>query len=333
MGNFWPTLLATTLIIVIFFLLNTKSDKGGGNIGFFRRNAGVIGAFLFLCAGFWLLFMVILPMTFMVDLSFHHRLPPSQVGGPNDVYTLVNYRQFLFGSATQTNSLNGLHLRSFAITIATSVLLTVVNFAVCYPIAFYMAQKATIGRLRLLFLLLFVPFWVNDVLRAFAFRITFSDGGFVNSLLMAAGLVDQPVDFLGSNAALYMALCYTSLLVMIFPLYNAIESLDRNQIEAARDLGAPWWHIHLFVVMPHAKPGIASGMTMCFMLTAGSVAIPQVLEGTRSLWFTQVIYDRFYQLFDWPQGAAYAFVLVLACTAFVLAMLRISKLKLGEIAR
>jgi spermidine/putrescine transport system permease protein len=48
----------------------------------------------------------------------------------------------------------------------------------------------------------------------------------------------------------------------MFPLYNAIESLDRNQIEAARDLGAPWWHIHLFVVMPYAKPGIASGATL-----------------------------------------------------------------------
>ena len=54
-------------------------------------------------------------------------------------------------------------------------------------------------------------------------------------------------------------------LIMIFPVYHAIEAQDHNQIEAARELGAPWWHIHLFVVMPHAKPGIASGMSLTFI--------------------------------------------------------------------
>ena len=63
---------------------------------------------------------------------------------------------------------------------------------------------------------------------------------------------------------------------MVFPLYNAIESLDKNQIEAARDLGAPWWRIHKEVVMPYAKPGIASGCTMVFMLSAGALAAPAV---------------------------------------------------------
>ena len=68
---------------------------------------------------------------------------------------------------------------------------------------------------------------------------------------------------------------------MMFPLYNAIESLDKNQIEAARDLGAPWWRIHLDVVMPYAKPGIASGCTMVFMLSrrrARGAAVPRRAE-------------------------------------------------------
>src|SRR3546814_1673480 len=78
-------------------------------------------------------------------------------------------------------------------------------------------------------------------------------------------LIDAPVDFLGLDVGLYTGLAYAYLLMMMFSLYNAIESLDRNQIEAARDLGAPWWHIHLFIVMPHAKPGIASGATLVFM--------------------------------------------------------------------
>ncbi len=67
-----------------------------------------------------------------------------------------------------------------------------------------------------------------------------------------------------------IGLVYTYVLFMLFPIYNAIQSLDTNQIEAAEDLGAPWWKTHLRVILPHAKPGIASGSVMVFMLSAGS---------------------------------------------------------------
>jgi spermidine/putrescine transport system permease protein len=120
---------------------------------------------------------------------------------------------------------------------------------------------------------------------------------------------------------------------MMFPLYNAIESLDRNQIEAARDLGAPWWRIHAEIVLPHAKPGVASGATLVFMLCAGALAAPLVLGGPKTLWFTPIVYDRFYQAFNWPQGAAYAFMLLLACVAFVTLVLKLFRLSLGQVVR
>ena len=67
----------------------------------------------------------------------------------------------------------------------------------------------------------------------------------LNRRLLALGVIDRPIDFIGQDIALYTGLSYAYLLMMVFPLFNAIESLDKNQIEAARDLGAPWWHIHL----------------------------------------------------------------------------------------
>jgi spermidine/putrescine transport system permease protein len=182
-------------------------------------------------------------------------------------------------------------------------------------------------------LLLIVPFWVNEILRAFAFRILFGTSGLINNVLIGLGLLAEPIDFLGIDVALYTGQAYAYLLLMMFPLYNAIESLDKNQIEAARDLGAPWWHIHLNVVMPFAKPGIASGCTMVFMLSAGALAAPQILGGPNTLWFTPIVYDRFYQAFNWPQGSAYAFILLLTCIVFVLAVMKVFKVSLGEITR
>ena len=106
-----------------------------------------------------------------------------------------------------------------------------------------------------------------------------------------------------------------------------------NQVEAARDLGSPWWRIHFRVVMPHAKPGIASGCTMVFMLCAGALAAPQILGGPSSLWFTQIIYQWFNTGGNWPQGSAYAFVLLVSCIIFVRIMMRVFNVGLGDIAR
>ena len=86
-------------------------------------------------------------------------------------------------------------------------------------------------------------------------------------------------------------------------------------------------------MIPYAKPGITSGCTMVFMLTAGALAAPQILGGPSSLWFTQIIYQWFNTGNNWPQGSAYAIILLATCIAFVLIMMKVFKVKLGEIAR
>ncbi|MDQ0346560.1 ABC transporter permease [Ancylobacter vacuolatus] len=322
-------------VVVFFFALAAYERRTGvaSGGGFFQRNGLAIGLYLVLAVGFWAFFIILLPQLAMVDMSFRPKLPPSQMGGPKDLYTLENYRYFLFGSTTSTAEWNWLHIKAFFLTIGVSIVITLINFAICYPLAFHMAQSATAARLRVLLLLLILPYWVNEILRAFAFRVLLSSGGIINQMLMGSGLTDEPIDFLGADVGLYMGLSYAYLLMMIFPLYNAIESLDKNQVEAARDLGAPWWHIHAFIVLPHAKPGIASGCTLVFMLTAGALAAPLVLGGPRTLWFTPIVYDRFYQAFNWPQGAAYAFILLVSCIIFVLVVLKAFRLSLGEITR
>jgi spermidine/putrescine transport system permease protein len=298
---------------------------------FFERNGAVLGVAFILLVAFWTLFLVVLPYLYMVQESFHPKLPPLDRGGPKDFLTMEQYRSFFVEPSS--GAWNGNHMKAFAFSIVASVLVTLLNFAICYPLAYYMAQSASTQKLRLCLMGLIVPYWVNEILRAFSLRLLLTSKGLINQGLMYLGLIDAPIDFLGNNTGLYVGLSYAYLLVMIFPLYNAIESLDKNQIEAARDLGAPWWRIHKDVVMPHAKPGIASGCTMVFMLSAGSLAAPQFLGGPNTLWFTSIVYDFFFQAFNWPRGAAYAFILLAACIAFVMLMLRLFKVSLGETIR
>jgi spermidine/putrescine transport system permease protein len=323
------------VILILFLAARAERRRGGAGVepGFFQRNGAPVAIFLLVAVGFWALFLIICPQLYMIDYSFHPRLPQVKRGGPDDVYTLENYRYFLFGSTRDASRWNTTHLHAFWITIFVSVLITIANFAICYPLAYFMAQVARPRVVLRLMLLLIVPYWINEVLRAFAFRVLMGTGGVINNVLIGAGLIREPIDFLGLDVALYSGLTYAYLLIMMFPLYNAIESLDRNQIEAARDLGAPWWHIHLFVVMPYAKPGIASGATLVFMLCAGALACPLILGGPKTLWFTPIVYDRFFQAFNWQQGAAYALILLSACMVFVLLVMRLFRVSLSEIAR
>jgi len=119
---------------------------------------------------------------------------------------------------------------------------------------------------------------------------------------------------------------------MIFPMFNAMESLDSNQIEAARDLGASWLRVHRKVVIPHAKPGIASGCIVTFMLAAGSYIVPVLLGGRSSFWFTQAIESQF-SVLNWNGGSAYALVLEFVCLVFVIAMMRAFRVTLRDITR
>ena len=300
---------------------------------YFLRNGAALGTFVLVAVGFWVLVLIILPQLFMVEFSLSKNLPPAEVGGPQDVLTFEHYEFMVYGSAQSEGTYNTVDLQVFFRTLMAAVFVTVFDLALCYPIAYYLAHVAQGGWARLMVLSLIIPFWVNELLRAFAFRIMFGSAGVINEALMAFGIIDQPVDFIRENVALYAGLGYAFILLMIFPIYNAIESLDKNQIEAARDLGAPWWRIHYRVVIPFAKPGITSGCTMVFMLSAGALAAPQILGGPSSLWFTQIIYQWFNTAGNWPRGAAYAIILLGTCIAFVLVMMRVFKVRLGEIGR
>ncbi|NVK35634.1 MAG: ABC transporter permease [Rhodobacteraceae bacterium] len=278
----------------------------------------------------WTVFLIIMPQVAMFDYSLRFNLPASQIGGPNDVYTLDNYKYFFQGN---DNTVNYLDMGILLKTLVAALFVTIIDVIICYPIAYILAHSATGVSARLMVIGLIVPFWVNEILRAFAFRVLFGATGMVNGIGMNMGLWDTPIDFIRADVALYSGLTYAYILLMIFPIFNAVEALDRNQIEAARDMGASWWRVHWRVVLPIAKPGIASGSTMVFMLTAGALAAPQILGGPSNLWFTQLIYQWFNQSANWQRGSAYAVVLLLVCIAFVMMMMRVFKVSIGEIGR
>ena len=289
-----------------------------------RRYGLTLTGYMILASAVWVILLVILPYFLMIDLSFKPNLLPSEVGGPKDHYTFANY-ETLFSS--------DIHFSIFARTIWGSALVTVICFFVCYPVAYYLAKGTTPERTAFLLLLLVIPFWINELLRTFSWYIILAFQGPLNEILLSLGFIEKPIRWISGSGAVMLGMVYAYLLFMVFPLYNAIESLDRNQIEAARDLGASTLRIHRRVVIPHAKPGIAVGCIMVFMLAASSYAVPAILGSPGTRWFTEIIYQWFFEGQNWPQGAAYAFILLVLCIVFIMIMMRVFKVGLTDIAK
>lgn len=288
------------------------------------QNFGSIGiVFILVTVGGWLIFMILLPQLIMLDFSFRPLLPLRKMGGPEDVYTLKNYI-LLFSTP--------LHRAIFLKTIWSSVIVTSLALAICYPISFYLAKVARGARFSWILMGLVIPYWINELLRLFAWQLILADKGILNTILMTVGLIADPINYRAANGAVIMGMAYAYILFMVFPLYNVMESLDRNQIDAARDLGASWLRIHWRIVIPHTKPGIAVGCIMTFMLAAGSIAAPQLLGSPSSFWFTQIIYTNF-ETANWNQGAAYAMVLSVLCLIFIMIMLKVFRVGLKELAK
>ncbi|MDZ7906502.1 MAG: ABC transporter permease [Cypionkella sp.] len=303
-----------------------------------RRYGTSITALMCLLVAFWLVMLVIVPNITLFEQSFRPYLPVIDIGGPKGFLQSGQLCQSVRRHRS-TQALLGIpinipvHVMTFGLTIWYSIVVTVACFVLAYPLAFFMAKIANPKSLPTLLLLLFIPLWVSEVLRAFAWWIILALKGPLNALLLAIGAIEKPVRWIVDYDGVVIGLTYTYVLFMLFPIYNAIASLDTNQIEAADDLGAPWWKIHLRIVLPHAKPGIASGAVMVFMLSAGSLLVPSILGSTTSQWFTQTIDQWFKDALDWNTASAYAFILLLLCTVFVSIALKVFNVKLSDIAK
>lgn len=235
-------------------------------------------------------------------------------------------------------TMSAVHVQIFAMTLVYALCVTVLCFLICYPVAYAAATMESEEKLTLLMVGLVIPYAINELLRIFSWVMILEKQGILNWLFDALGIIDMDAGegfrFVASNAAVFTVMIYAYVLFMVFPIYNTIDTLDKNQIEAARDLGASVWKIHTRVVMPHAKPGIAVGSIMTFMLSAGSIAAPEIVgRGLHPDWFSQLIYRRFFEADSWNQGSAYSVALLVACVAFILVTMAIFKVGIRDIAK
>lgn len=211
------------------------------------------------------------------------------------------------------------YLDAYLSSLRIAAISTFFTLIIGFPIAYLIARSGPTMRTVLLSLVI-LPFWTSFLLRVYAWMALLKKNGLVNEALMSIGLIDQPLQMLQTDFAVYLGIVYTYLPFMILPLYTTLEKMDLSLIEAAQDLGAKPWRAFCLVTLPLAKPGIIAGCMLVFIPAVGEYVIPALLGGSDTLMIGRVLWDEFFLNRDWPLASAVAIVMLIVLVGPIMFM-------------
>jgi spermidine/putrescine transport system permease protein len=256
--------------------------------------------------GLWLLLFFAVPLAIVLILSFG---TPGDLGGAVYDFNPQNYsRAFdpLFVPVL---------LRSVGFALATVVLCLLLG----YPVAYYIARFGGAYK-HVLIALVVLPFFVNYLVRTYAWVAILSDEGLLNGLLGDLGL--DPVRFVNTPWAVIGGLVYGYLAFMILPVYAALDRMDPSLIEAGKDLYGSGWQTFWNVTWPTTFQGVLAGAVLVFLPAVGDFVSAQLLGGPQTYMIGNLIQQQFFGAEDWPFGAALTTVMMLFLLVWMVFYLR-----------
>ncbi len=259
----------------------------------------------------WMLLLFFLPFLYVFKISLAESImarPPfstlfTWVGDAQVSINLVfdNYLLLL-----QDVFYVSAYLNSLKVAFVATLFCLIIGYIMAYGIA-----RARPAIRNILLLLVILPFWTSFLLRVYAWVGLLANHGLINNLLLAIGLIDQPIQMMYTDFAMYVVFVYSFLPFMILPLYANLEKLDATLDEVAADLGAKPVITFLTITLPLSVPGIIAGCMLVFIPAVGEFVIPTLVGGPDSLMIGRMLFDEFFANRDWPVASAVAVVLLI----------------------
>jgi putrescine transport system permease protein len=218
-------------------------------------------------------------------------------------YTTI-FRDLSGGALFQTIYIEA-YLRSIWYALLTALLCLLLG----YPFAYFIARSSPAVRPALLMMVM-LPFWTSFLLRVYAWKGILGDYGVINKLLMALGIIDEPILMLYTNVSMLVGMTYVYLPFMILPLYANLVKMDFRLLEAAYDLGTTPFKAFWLITVPLSKAGIIAGFMLVFIPSLGEFVIPSLLGGPENIMIGRVVWDEMFTSNNWPRASALAVVMI-----------------------
>lgn len=190
-----------------------------------------------------------------------------------------------------------------------------------YPLAYALVHTQNLAVKTVILVTVVTPLFLGEIVRTYSWIIVLGNRGFINSVLLKLGIVNEPIQMLFTRFGVVTALVHITLPVMVIMLAAALSHIDRDYQRAAQSLGAGPIRAFLTVTLPLSTPGIVAGVTTAFAWTFSAFATPQLIGGGRVNMVSNLVYQLGFASFNFPFAATLC-VAGLALTFFVLALLR-----------
>lgn len=213
------------------------------------------------------------------------------------------------------------HLAIFWRSVKLSLITTALTFLAGFPTAWFIATREARSRMLWLFLIT-IPFWTNLLIRTFAINQVIRNEGILNTILLGAGVISEPLRITYTDTAVLIGMVYVYLPLMVLPLFAAIDRFDMRLLEAGYDLYASRWQVLRRVILPIVRPGIIAGSILVFVPCLGAYVVPRILGGGKLMMLGNFIELQFGQGRNWPLGAAFSIVLLVIVTLALLIYVR-----------
>jgi len=221
-----------------------------------------------------------------------------------DAFTFENYVKF-FSDPYYTGI--------FWTTLRVAALCTFACVVLGLPLAYALARTQTRFK-NILIVLVVLPLFVGNAVRAAGWMTLLGSKGFLNVTLEKLGLIDEPLQMMFTEGAVIAGIIAVNLPYMVLTLQSVIEGIQRQLEEAAFSLGANPYEMTKRVLLPLALPGLLAGTILTFILGMNAYATPVLLGGPKFKMMGPLVFGQF-QLNNWPFGATTAFVLMAATLA------------------
>jgi putrescine transport system permease protein len=281
-------------------------------VGHHLRRLGVSGRALVTSVPYlWLVMFFMIPFVIVLKISFSDSqiaMPPYvplfQWASERVLEIKLNFANYTF--LVEDN----LYWKAYLNSIQVAAVSTLLCLLIGYPMAYAIARSQSSTR-NVLLLLVILPFWTSFLLRVYAWIGILKNNGLINNALISLGVIDQPIQMLQTDFAVYVGIVYSYLPFMILPLYANLEKMDLTLLEAAADLGCKPWKAFLKVTLPLSIPGVIAGCLLVFIPAVGEFVIPALLGDPGMLMIGKVLWTEFFNNRDWPVASAVAIALLL----------------------
>ncbi len=197
-----------------------------------------------------------------------------------------------------------LYARVFLDTVWIGFLTAFFSLITGYPIAYALVHARNVALKSTILVIAITPLFLGEVVRTYSWIVVLGNNGFLNSMLLKSGLVEQPVQFMFTRFGVVTALVHVTLPVMVIMLAAALSHIDRDYARAAESLGAGPIRVLLTVTLPLSMPGIIAGVTTAFAWTFSAFATPQLIGGGQVNMVSNLVYQLGLASFNFPFAAS-----------------------------